>query len=218
MSVVVAIKENGKIYLGADSQVTKGGTRTTLKNPNNYTIWKVDGLPYVMMGSVGDVRDANIIRLLKNVVDDYDEFYDRVDYRFVVKYLVPEIIKSLREAHYLKGNTDDYMDVMESSYVFAYKDKLYYINADCSVIEIDDYIAIGSGADQAIGSLLSTEKEDPRSRIVKAIKSSAACDIYVDYPIILSDTENEDFDVVTERNEANFLFKVKKEAGDKGNK
>ena len=29
MSVVVAIKENGKVYIGADSQVTKGGTRTT---------------------------------------------------------------------------------------------------------------------------------------------------------------------------------------------
>ena len=41
MSVVVAIQEGGKIYLGADSQVTKGGTRTTLKNPNNYKIWKV---------------------------------------------------------------------------------------------------------------------------------------------------------------------------------
>ena len=42
MSVVVAIKEGKKIYIGADSQVTKGGTRATLKNPNNYKIWKVD--------------------------------------------------------------------------------------------------------------------------------------------------------------------------------
>lgn len=29
MSVVVAIKENGKIYMECDSQVTTGGTRTT---------------------------------------------------------------------------------------------------------------------------------------------------------------------------------------------
>ena len=36
MSVVVAIKKDGIIYMGADSQVTKGGTRTTLSNPNNY--------------------------------------------------------------------------------------------------------------------------------------------------------------------------------------
>ena len=35
MSVVVAIKKDGIIYMGADSQVTRGGTRTSLSNPNN---------------------------------------------------------------------------------------------------------------------------------------------------------------------------------------
>ena len=41
MSVVVAIKQGEKVYLGADSQVTKGGTRQTLNNPNNYTSYKL---------------------------------------------------------------------------------------------------------------------------------------------------------------------------------
>ena len=41
MSVVVAIKENGKVTIGADSQCTRGGTRRTLSNPNNYKVWKV---------------------------------------------------------------------------------------------------------------------------------------------------------------------------------
>ena len=40
MSVVVAIKKNGKVLMGADSQVTSGGTRTSLSNPNNYKIEK----------------------------------------------------------------------------------------------------------------------------------------------------------------------------------
>ena len=43
MSVVVAIKENKKIDIGADSQVTRGGTRRTLRNPNNYKVWKIKG-------------------------------------------------------------------------------------------------------------------------------------------------------------------------------
>ena len=58
MSVVVAIKENGRVYMGSDSQVTKGGTRITLKNPNNYKIWRVDGSDNAVMGHVGNVRDA----------------------------------------------------------------------------------------------------------------------------------------------------------------
>ena len=86
------------------------------------------------------------------------------------------------------------------------------INTDRAVIEIEDYVAIGSGADQAIGSLLSTEGQNPKERIVKAIKSSAASDIYVDYPIILSDTEDGDFEIVTEKNEGKYFSDKKKES------
>lgn len=204
MSVVVAIKSEGKIVIGADSQVTKGGTRTTLKNPNNYKIWKVNGCENCLMAHVGNVRDANIVRLMNDIVDDYDEYRERVNYRFVVKYLVPEITKSLKEAGFLKMS-DGYLDCMDSSFLFAYRDQLFLINSDGCVIEIDDYVAIGSGSQEAIGSLLSTEGQKDRRRIVKAIKASAANDIYVDYPIILTDTLTTEFEIVTENNESKYL-------------
>ena len=205
MSVVVAIKEGDKVFIGADSQVTKGGTRTTLKNPNNYKIWKVDGAEHTLMAHVGNLRDANVVRLMRGIIDDYDEYCKRVDYRFVVKYLVPEIIKNLRESKFLKGNQDDYLEFMDSGFLFAYHNSLFSISLDASVIEVDDYIAIGSGANEAIGSLLSTEGQDPKTRIVKAIRASAASDIYVDYPIIISDTESTEFEIVTEDNESKYL-------------
>lgn len=214
MSVVVAIKEKGVVYMGADSQVTKGGTRTTLKNPNNYKIWKLDGVENALMGHVGNVRDANIIRT-KVFMDDYDEFTNRINYKFVVKYTVPEIIKALRDAHFLKGKDDEYFDYMDSSFLLAYKDQLYSINSDGCVLEIDDYVAIGSGAPEAIGSLLSTEGMSPKERIIRAIKASAASDIYVDYPIIISNTSSTQFKVVTEDNEDQFLKENKKEVKDK---
>lgn len=204
MSVVVAIKEGNKIFLGADSQVTKGGTRTTLHNPNNYKIWKVDGSDNALMGQVGNVRDGNIVRLMTNVIDDYDEYNDRVNYRFVVKYLVPEIIKNLQDAHYIKQN-DNAIDSLDSCFLFAFKDKLFLINYDLAVIEVDDYTAIGSGSDQAIGSLLSTEGQDPKTRIIKAIKASAATDIYVDYPIIITDTDSTEFEIITEDSESKYI-------------
>lgn len=210
MSVVVAIKSGDKVFIGADSQVTKGGTRATLKNPNNYKIWKVDDNDHALMGHVGNVREANIIRLMTDVIDDYDEFRNRVGYPFVVKFLVPKIIDSLKRAHYLADG--DKFEFMDSCFLFAYKDKLFSINSDGCVLEIDDYVAIGSGSQEAIGSLLSTEGEDPKLRIIKAIKASAASDIYVDYPIVLSDTGSTKFDVVTETDEHKYLNKkVKKE-------
>ncbi len=203
MSVVVAIKENGKIYIGADSQVTKGGTRTTLKNENNYKVWRVIGAPHCLMAHVGVLRDANIVRLMPNLVTEYNIFRNHIGFDFVVRKVVPEIIEELSNCGYLKeGKTTEYLD---SSFLFAYKDQLFVINPDKSVIEVEDYVAIGSGADQAVGSLLSTEGLSPKERIVKAIKSSAATDIYVDYPIILTDTENGEFEIVTEKSESKYF-------------
>lgn len=212
MSVVVAIKENGNVYIGADSQSTKGSTRITLRNPNNYKVWKVINSNNTLMASVGSARDANIIRVVPGIVDDYDEFYNRVDYKFVVKYVAPNIVKELRKAGFLSGG--DYLEVMDSAYLFAYKDKLFLIDRDCCVLEIDDYVAIGSGASEAIGSLLSTEGESPRARIIKAIKASAANDIYVDYPIIITDTNTTEFEIITEDGESKSNKPGKKKVND----
>lgn len=209
MSVVVAIKENGRVYLGCDSQATKGGTRTTLKNPNNYKIWNVLGVEACAMGHVGFVREACVVRLLDDLVRDIDVYRDAIDFGFVVRRVVPAIIDALNDARF--RDPEETFTGFDSSYFFAYKDRLYTIMSDGAVMEIDDYAAIGSGRDQAIGSLLSTEGQDPVTRIVKAIKSSAASDIYVDYPIVLLDTVEQTFHVVTEDNEKEFLKKKGKE-------
>ena len=207
MSVIVAIKENGKIYFGCDSQVTTGGTRTTLKNFNNYKIWKVKGVENCLMGCVGALRDACVIRTMDDLITDYDVYKGNIDFDFVVNRIVPDIIKRLKDAKYLKE--DGLFEFMDSSYLFSYKDSLYQIGGDGSVIEVEDYIATGSGSKEAIGSLLSTEGQNPEERIIKAIKASAASDIYVDYPIILSNTDTTEFEVITENNEKKYLKTIK---------
>ena len=199
MSVVVAIKQNGIVYLGADSRVTRGGTKSTLKNPNNYKIWQVGETPACLMAHVGNLRDANIVRLMDDLVTEYDIHKNRVDYRYVVKHVVPDIIRALQDVGYLKD--EQYFEHMDSRYFFAYKDKLFLINSSGCVIEIEDYAAIGSGEDQAIGSLISSEGEEPKSRIIKAIKASAASDVFVGYPIIFIDTDTMEFQVIDEREE-----------------
>lgn len=208
MSVVVAIKKEDKVYIGADSQVTKGGTRATLKNPNNYKVWKVRGAENCLMAHVGNVRDANIVRLMDGLVTEYNIYKNHVDYEFVVKKIVPEIISELKEFGYIKD--EKYVGFMDSSYLFAFKNQLFVINTDGCVLEVDDYVAIGSGSDQAIGSLLSTEDEEPELRIRKAIKASAATDIYVDYPIIMVDTEATKFEVINETDEKRYMKGDKK--------
>ena len=203
MSVVVAIKENGKVTIGADSQCTRGGTRRTLSNPNNYKVWKVLDAENCLFAQVGLVREANIIRVARDLVPEMAQLKDRVDFSFVVKRLVPRMFEELEEYRAIKKG--DNLPEFESSFLFAYKDKLFYISGNATVIEIDDYVAIGSGECEAIGSLLSTEGEACEDRIKKAIKASAASDIYVDYPIVITDTESCEFKVFYEKD----LIKLK---------
>lgn len=209
MSVVVAIKEKGKVYIGVDSQVTRGGTRSTLKNQNNYKIWRVKDVDNCLMAHVGNIIDANVIRVMDDLVTEYNVFKNHIDYEFVVKSVVPDIINELKKYGYIEDK--EYFKGLESRFLFAYKDMLFLINSDGCVLEIDDCAAIGSGECEAIGSLLSTDGDEPEARIVKAIKASAASDIYVDYPIILTNTETTEFDVITENNEKDYI-KQKKES------
>lgn len=207
MSVVVAIKQNGRVFIGADSQVTRGGTRSTLKNPNNYKIWKVKDVDNCLMAHVGNVREASVIRVMDDLVTDYNVFKGHIGFEFMVKSVVPDIISELKKYGYIEDK--EYFKGLESRFLFAYKDMLFLINTDGCVLEIDDCCAIGSGECEAVGSLLSTEGEAPEARIVKAIKASAASDIYVDYPIILTDTKTTKFEVITENNEKSYISKKK---------
>ena len=197
MSVVVGIKQDNKVYIGADSQVTRGGTRVSLSNPNNYKIWKVKGVDNCLMASVGNLRDACAIRIMYNMIREIDLIKNSINFEYVVSTIVPKISQQLKEFGYIKDK--DLFDGFDSKFLFAFKDQLFLIGNDGSVIEIDDCVAIGSGECESIGSLLTTSKSEcPEDRIIKAIKASAAHDIYVDYPIVITNTETQEFKVIYE--------------------
>lgn len=199
MSVVVAIKKDGVVYMGADSQVSRGGTRTTLSNPNNYKIWKVRDVDNCLMGAVGSLRSSNIIKVCDDLVPEIVDIKDSVNFRFVVRSLVPHLMEELNEYNAL-GKDRDEMPNMDAEFLFAYHDRLYYIGANGAAIEVDDFHAIGSGMNEAVGSLITTvDEKDPVKRIQSAIKASASRDIYVDYPIVISNTEDSQFDVFYEK-------------------
>ena len=199
MSVVVAIKKDGIIYMGADSQVSRGGTRTTLSNPNNYKIWAVRDVDNCLMGSVGTLRANNIIKVANDFIPEIVDIKNAVDFRFVVRHLVPRLMEELDDYNALLKDKDDIPN-MDADFLFAYHDRLYSISRYGSVIEIDDFCAIGSGACEALGSLLSSVSvEDPVERIKMAIKASAAHDLYVDYPIVISNTNDTQFKVYYEK-------------------
>ncbi len=202
MSVVVAIKHNGKIYMGADSQVTKGGTRQTMSNPSNYKIWHIASTNRSVMGSVGTVREMNLIKTEDTLIDELTLMKKHINYRFVIRELTQRIFQVV-ERYGLLLKDEDGIPRINNSYLFAFEDQLYYIGREGAVIEIDEYAAIGSGANEAIGSLLSTDSLPPEERLIIAIKASATNDIYVDYPIVIANTEDQSFKVIYDHKQRN---------------
>ncbi|MCR4660594.1 MAG: hypothetical protein K5765_01175 [Clostridia bacterium] len=208
MSAIVAIKANGRVYVGTDSQTSKGGSKLSLTNLNNFKIWKVKGTKHCVMGSVGVLRDSCAIRVMDNLIRDIDELHGDIDYEYVVNRVEPLIKDELKEREFIKA--DSPYDSMESRFLLATKDKIFTIEYG-AVIEHNDYAVIGSGESEVIGSLESTETlSDPEERIVRAIKACISHNLYVSYPIILMNTKNDMYKVITEKNEDAILNKSKK--------
>ena len=169
----------------------------SLSNPNNYKIWKVRGVENCLMWSVGSMRDTCAIRVMGSLVREIDAIHGGVDFDYIVNRIEPMIRDELKGHEFIEK--DKPYSSMDSRFIFAFKDKVFTIEYG-AVIEHDDYVAIGSGECEAIGSLLSSdENESPKDKIIKAIKSNAAHDIYVDYSIILSDTKYTKFEIIKDK-------------------
>ena len=204
MSVIVGIKHNGAVYLGADSQTTNRNKKEILTNSNNFKIWKAKCVSNCLVGQAGYLRNGCVVRVMEDLVKEIETNED-INFEFVVTRIVPRIQNILIQNRYLSEN--DTIELMDSVFLFAYKDRLFSIGTDYSVFEVDDFIAVGSGEDFAYGSLLSTQDDlNPELRIVKAIKAAATFNQFVDYPFVLCNTADESFSVIS-KDEVDELIK-----------
>lgn len=175
MSLVIAIKDKDRIVLGADRQVSVGGTKdhTTTK------IWKVESLPGAIMGSVGSARASQIIQYTD--VIDKNLIKKDVTTEYIICVLAPIIAATLKTSGVIvEAPEGGVCNLMPNSFIFAYKDRAWMIWNDLSVSEIDEYLAIGSGAEVARGALFATKDKNPFDRIVTSINAAATATLFVD--------------------------------------
>lgn len=195
MSVVVAIKDKDKVWVGCDSQVTCGWSKYTLKNKNNFKIFKPTKENDVIIGVCGYLRDANILSCVEEYLDELAKLKNEIDFKYIVTKLVPKLFSILRDNKRIVEKKEQ-LTIMESQILFIYKDKIFDISPDGCVIEIEDYCAIGSGTDFAIGYLNNNEEKDIKQKIIKAIQSSCLTDLYVNYPIVVMNTKDNEVEIV----------------------
>lgn len=190
MSLVIAIKDNDRIVLGADKQASAGGS----KDHTNTKIWAVEDLPGAIMGSVGSARASQIIQYSKII--DKNLIRQGIGTDYIICALAPAIVANLKaNGIVVDPNPDSICATMPNAFIFAYKDKAWMIWNDLSVSEIDEYLAIGSGSDVARGALFATPEKNPFERIVTSIDAAATTTLFVDDGIDLLVTEPREEDI-----------------------
>ena len=190
MSVVVAIKENGVTYMAADTQVSFGDSKRHLKSDSLQQVWAVTDIPNCIMGGVGLARDLNLIRYCTSeLIPEASVLKNEINVGTIMLNTVPAIFESIRTYTQLVTGCDKDIPI-NLEFFLAYKDKNFDIAPDGTVEEVEDYIAIGSGADAALGSLKHTVDEPVYDRLIKALDAAAESNLYVSEPYVCMDTEN----------------------------
>lgn len=191
MSVIVAVKENGVVYMGADSQTTTGKRQQHNLNQTAFKVHKMDN--GVLVGFCGRVATSQTILSFKDLFT-LDTNGD-LNKRHIVKEIVPKLVDKIE----LIG--DENCGEMDVSILIAYKDKLYKIKDSLDVVKLNEFAKSGSGGGFVSYTLIEEKHLPVRERIIKALVASARRSEAVSGPYVLIDTKNLEYEIVDKGDE-----------------
>ena len=120
MSVVIGMKIEDKVYIGADSCTMCSGNKYIDKYQLNNKIIKFpNGL---IVGHSGRKRAFDIVKTMNF------EFNGVLNQKYLVRYFVPKLLEELKEFEYL--DSDEQFEHFDSRFIVAYKDKMFAISND----------------------------------------------------------------------------------------
>jgi ATP-dependent protease HslVU (ClpYQ) peptidase subunit len=184
MSVVVAIKEKGKIYIGADTQISYGNLKLSTAEAKLFKHPQDEDL---VVGVVGYARTAVLLKYKEKLFDEMHVLAGRVNMKYLVNDWYLEMLEYFKK--YKHTGMDD--ESLPSTIIIAYKDNCFLIDRSGYMEELQEgkHFFIGSGAEVAAGSLNTTKGEEPEKRIRKAVEAAGDETLYVNKTVELFTTE-----------------------------
>lgn len=140
MSVIVAVKKDDVVYMGADTQATSSSLKYKTLIETSYKIKIVND--NLLIGTVGDAKVGQFIC-------SHTEFFKFDEKKgltkeILVRDIVPQMYLSLKENKLLDEEQDDDFS-FPGELIIAYKDKLFKINEKFAVISINKFVSTGIG-------------------------------------------------------------------------
>lgn len=187
MSVIVAIKENGVVYMGADTQSTAGRTKVNHLCESDIKIIRYEN--GMLVGFCGSVPSKQFILSQNDVFVLNSE--GKIDKKHIVTEIIPRLMDMMPN---IKREKDD--DEMGVSILLAHKDKLYKITPKFCVVSLNTYGHSGAGECYAYWELYGRDDLPVREKLLKALTVSAKWEETVGGPYILIDTKNLEYEIV----------------------
>jgi ATP-dependent HslUV protease, peptidase subunit HslV len=172
MSVIVVVKKNDKAVIAADMMYSFGGTKVQSKYLRNQS--KIYSFAETYIGTIGATAHENVLQHLferhKNKIsfNNKEEIFD--------SYL--KIHPILKEQYFLnteEGENDEY----ESSQIdglIANQNGIFGIYSWREVYEFEQFWAIGSGQDYALGAMYAVYNSINESEDIAEVAVKAACE------------------------------------------
>lgn len=161
MTCIIGLKEQNKIWIGADSATSDGYEIRTL---NEDKVFRVNEF---LFGFAGSPRISQIIQH-HLAISQTNKFLDNKT--FLIKVLIEDIRVTLETY----GIDKDSSDLLHSVCIVGYRSELYSIYSDFQLHGVaDNVLAVGSGSSYALGAMHVLKELEPRKRILKALNASA---------------------------------------------
>ncbi len=181
MTVIVGLVGIDRdIYLGGDSAASKtsgSGRQCLIDTPKVFT--PVHG-PWYVMGGAGSFR---MLQALKYSLKPPPPPGKNKD---LLGFMSTHFVDAMRRCYKSTGileQTSDGIDAVNGSVIVGYQGRMFEIDGDFQVITVtQDYLAIGSGDEIALGAMFATEGQPAGLRIETALKASASLTAYVREP------------------------------------
>lgn len=174
MTCIVGVVNNGKIYFGADSQMSDGNLKLMVSDE------KVFIKSNIIFGVAGNCRFSKLLKYYLDIPPQDDGMSDI----FYLHHMIVENIRKLA-LDYGYSEKENNQESINSYTIIGYKDTIYSLDAMFSLSKIDiKYWAEGTGRQVALGVMYNLRNENMpiKEKILKALEASEYFSSGVSYP------------------------------------
>ena len=180
MTCIVGIKDKElhRVVIGGDSAASSDNSYNLRKDP------KVFKNGDFLFGCTDSFRMIQLLRFSFKppIIEEGRDIYE-----YMCTDFINEVRKCFSDGGFLQKDTDG--SELGGCFLVGYKDRLFTVEGDFQVAEnIDDYCAIGCGADFALGSFYSSNGMDINVQVLLALQTAEHFALGVKEPFIIEKT------------------------------